>query len=576
MRNVVKGSAPTCELVNPDAKPSRALFAVALLATGGLAGPVFAADPGGNGPGALVAQAGSQTSTASPSAQAAPQQALSPIAGPGNDGGSAPTYADPSAGPNNSGSGTLVAQASQSGAGVSPSAQTGPVQAAPPVAGSGSGGGAISTYTNPPPPTQAQNPFAMDDKLKLRGWIVPVPGAANTVDQGLFGLRDALAEDGISYIGFAEATFQDNVLRHGLPAGNQFGPHSRDLQLYNGQLPSYTDIAALFINYDLQRYGIPDGQITVAGDIVGTNWQPGGPNGIGVAEAVYYQTMFNRLLEVKAGYISNATEFLGTQVGGNLAAGVFGVSAAIGPENGENVPTFSTPGVDVKLNLPDHFYTKVGVQRGLDPLGVEAERLENPSEVRFEVPGAGAFLIDETGYRVFASPGHLGTWIRAAANYTTTEYSDLTAPRKGTNYGLYFLADRQLIQPAPYAAPGSAIGGIYAGFSVMYGPPNVDVFTQYYEARLYGFGVIPHRPFDVVSMVWNKNVFSGYAVRETRSFGVLAHNTADTATIAYSAHVSAGVSLNLGVSFVDHPTVISYDQHTGSDFNVLANLFIWL
>ena len=434
----------------------------------------------------------------------------------------------------------------------------------------------MSTYTNPSPLSPSKNPYALDDELKLRGWIVPIPGAANTVDQGLFGVRDALARYGFSWVGFAEATFQDNLLRHELPAGNQFGPHSRDLQLYNGQLPSYDDIAALFINYDLQRYGIPDGQITVGGFITGTNWQPNGPNGIGIATATYYQTLFNKKVEVKLGYISNVTEFLGTQVGGNLAAGVFGVSAAIGPENGENVPTFVTPGIDVKLNLPDHFYTKFGAQRGLDPIGIEAERLENPTSVRFGVPGAGVFFIDETGYRVNASPGVLGTWIRGAASYTTTEYSDLTVPHKATNFGLYFLADRQLIQPAPHAGPGSAIGGIYGGISVNYGPSNVNIFTQYYEARLYGFGVIPHRPFDIVSIVWNRNVFSGYAVREARSFGLLAHSAANTATIAYSAHVTHGVSLNLGVSFIDHPTVLTYDRSTGSDFNVLANLFIWL
>ena len=528
MRKTANGSASTCKPSILSARPSRGLIAIALMATGGMATPVFAADPDVNDPSVQLAQAASSASKVSPSAQTGVNQPTSPVAGPGT------------------------------------------------------GGAAISTYTNPPPPAPGQNPFAEADQLKLRGWIVPIPGAANTVDQGLFGLRDDLAKYGISWVGFAEATFQDNLLRHELPAANSLGPHSRDNQDYNGQLPSYEDITALFINYDLRRYGIPDGQITVGGDIIGTNWQPGGPNGVGISTATYYQTAFNRTVEVKLGYISNVTEFLGTQVGGNLASGVFGVSAAVGPENGENVPGFVTPGIDVKLNLPDHFYTKVGVQRATDPAGIADERLENPSSVRFAVPGAGVFFIDETGYRVNASPGVLATWIRGAASYTTSEYPAaaglLTGSKeKSTNFGLYFLADRQLIQPAPHAAPGSAIGGIYGGFSVMYGPSNVNLFSQYYEARLYGFGVVPHRPFDVVSIVWNKNVFSGYTVRAIRDVGLLAHNSADTATIAYSAHVISGVSLNLGVSFIDHPTVPPiYDTHTGSDFNVLANLFIWL
>ena len=499
----------------------RALLTMALIATGGLASPAVAADPAVSGT----------------NAQAAPP-------------GSSSTF--------------------------SPSSQTGPTQPTPPVAGPGSGGAAGTTYTiNPSPPLQ-QDPYATADRLKLRGWIVPLPGAADTLDQGLFGARSKLAENGISYFGFSTSTFQDNLLRHGLPLGNQFGPHSRDNQQYAGQLSTYTTADTIFVMYDLNRYGIPDGQIAVSGSLLQTNWQPGDPNGIGIGQLSYYQTLFNRRVEIKAGYLTNNLEFLGTQVGGNIGSGLFGVSAAIPFEEGQNLGSFPTPGVNVKVNIPGNFYTKLGVQRATSPDGLTVERSQNPTSVRWTVPNAGVFVIDETGYRVNAAPGQMSTWIRAAANYTSSRYTDFNnQTRHNPNYGLYLLADRQLIKTGASGDPRTSFQGLYAGFSVMYGPPNFNAFSQYYEARVYGFGLVPGRPFDLLSLVWNRNVFSGTLVDRSRAFGLLAHDNANTYTAAYNIHLFQGTSLNLGASYTDHPTPIVYNRSTGSSLSALANLFVW-
>ena len=431
------------------------------------------------------------------------------------------------------------------------------------------------TYTIPPP---LGNAYALADQLKLRGWTVPLPGAADTLDQGLFGARNALAEKGISYFGFSTSTFQDNVLRHGHPPGaNPSLSQNSKLEQYGGQLPTYTTADTIFLMYDLRRYGIPDGQISVGGSLLGTNWNPGDPDGIGVAQISYYQTLFNRRVEVKAGLLTNNLEYLGTQVGGSIANGLFGVSAAIPFETGQNLGSFPTPAVNVKVNFPEHVYTKFGVQRATSPDGLVTERLQNPTSVRFTVPNDGVLVIDETGYRVPPAPGQMSTWIRAAANYTSSRYRDFTLQqrRHNPNFGLYFLADRQLIQTAPNAGPGSAIRGIYAGVSAMYAPSYFNVFSQYYEARLYGFGLVPGRPFDFVSLVYNRNVFSEDLVRLTRSFGRLAHDNANTYTASYSAHVLHGVNLNLGVSYTDHPTAVGYNGSTGSALSVLTNLFVW-
>ena len=127
MKKRTTGLTRTCAPSVPNETSSWALFTVALVAAGGSADPVFAADPAVNDPSIQVAQAGPSTSR------------------------------------------------------VSPGAQNGPRQATPPVAGTGNGGAA--TYTIAPPPS-ANTPYALADQMKVRGWIVPTPNALNTLDQG--------------------------------------------------------------------------------------------------------------------------------------------------------------------------------------------------------------------------------------------------------------------------------------------------------------------------------------------------------------------------------------------------------
>ena len=419
----------------------------------------------------------------------------------------------------------------------------------------------------------AVNPYAKADELKVRGWIIPLPGAADTLDQGAFGLRNALAEKGISYLVIQSTSFFDNLIRHSLPAGR-----IRENQLYNGQLPTYSATTGAYVMYDLRRYGIPDGQIVVGGYQISTNWNPIGPNGNVLATASYYQTLFNKRVEIKVGYFGNTYEYLGTYVGGSLASGVFGPNAALPQENGENSNAYPGLGANVRVNLPANFYTKFGVQRAISPDGTAVERLQNPTGANLKVSNAGVFAIDELGYRTVPAPGQPSTWIRGAATYTSSRYTELLNPavRRSPNFGLYLLADRQILQTAPNAAPGSAGRGLYAGFSVMYTPSYFNRFSQYYEGRLYGVGLIPGRPFDLVSLVATRNVFSEDGVRVARARGLLAHDDTNAVTFSYGYRVIPGVTFNAGVQYTDHPTVITYTRSTGSALNLLLNLTTFL
>ncbi len=405
--------------------------------------------------------------------------------------------------------------------------------------------------------------FDRFDPLRIKGLTVNLAGPADTIDQGAFGLRSTLADSGIGYLIYGNSYFQDNLLRHSHPLYN-----SRANQVYAGQLPTYVASEFPFVTFDVSRFGPSDGQIVIGGAFVNTNWAPLGPNQVSLGTASYYQTFFDRKLELKVGYFANNLEFLGTYVGGSLASGVFGPNASIPVEQGESTLAFVRPGINLKANLPGNFYDKVGVQRAISPDGNVVEKRQNPTAASYQVSNSGVFVINEFGYRVPATPGSQQTWVRAAASYTSSNYVNFDRPgqRADHNYGLYLLADRQLLQTAP--AKGTAAQGLYAGFSVMYAPPALNRFSQYYEGRLYGLGLIPGRPLDLLSFVVTSNVFSSNLVAQTRRAGGRAHTNSEAYSVSYSAHVYNGINLNLGVSYIDHPTPVAYTGSTGNGLNL--------
>ncbi|WP_271567057.1 carbohydrate porin [Bradyrhizobium sp. CCBAU 11386] len=412
------------------------------------------------------------------------------------------------------------------------------------------------------------DPFAKFENLRPKGMWLGIPGPADTIDQDAGGVRSALANVGIGYVGWTQNSFANNLLPNAARS-------TIANQLYNGQNPTFNTVNYMWTTYDLSRYGIPDGQIVVAAEQQYWTWKPGGPDRIGIDTISYYQTFFDRKLEFKIGYLPNQNEFAGTLVGGNAGANVFGPSANILFQGGMSNNPAPTPAVNLKFNVNDRLYDRVSFQRSISPDGQFVQLTQNPTGLNWSTPNAGLLVLNELGYKEKAAVGVPDTWLRAGAGFNNSNYNNLqypNGPRADENSFYYVAADRQLWQTA---AQSSAARGIYGGFTVMYAPPDLNKVTEYYELRLYAKGLFDSRPSDQIAVVATDTVWSHFAVDAAAAKGSLVHLDSKAISATYTAHLAPGVYLNLGLSYIDHPTSITYTPQTGHALNFSASTAVF-
>ncbi len=404
------------------------------------------------------------------------------------------------------------------------------------------------------------------EALRVKGLNIALPGPNDTIDPDVAGVRSGLAALGIGYIGHTSNSYWGNML----PAEKTtFGQ-----QVYAGQKPTVLTNNVMHLTYDLGRYGIPDGQIAVGGIYNYDTWEPGGPNAFSLATLSYYQTFLNKQVELKVGYLANVVEYWGPFLAGNLSSSIFGPSGAIPVAAGLSAWAWTKPGINIKLNGPGGFYNKFGVQVASSPDGPFAEKMANPTGLDWSTPNSGVLVINEFGYRKEAAPGQLATWLRAAPIINTSRFVDFEfGGRRSGNYAAYALADQQFVQLAP--VEGQAARGWYAGVSAMYAPPELNRFSQYYELRLYGIGLLPSRPRDMVSVVASRNVFSNFVVDAALQRGQLAHTGNYSITAAYNAAIAPGIRAGIGLGYTDNPTPVVFTPQTGSALNLLANVVVY-
>jgi porin len=408
---------------------------------------------------------------------------------------------------------------------------------------------------------------ALDRVYGVHGWDIPFPSYGDTVLGDVGGLRTDLAKYGIGFINWSTTLFALNMLP--TPTSN------KGTQAYWGQKPSIGDSDNLFVTYDLSRYGIPDGQIVVGAIFGKSTYQTYLTDTASLQRLAYYQTFFDHKLEMNIGIMGNGANFAGVNVGGYVQS-PFGPNASIPTELGISGNEVVQPTAWFNYHITDNWYDTFSVMRSISPTtnAFQDEIAKNPTGFNIAEAGGNALYAEELGYKQEATANRLMTWVRAGAVYNSSLYQNFATHGMSTKDGFYLLADQQILQLAPGSAPGR---GWYVGASAMYTPPETSIFSQYYEARVFGKGPFDARPGDFVSLVYSHNVISKFAADPINLVGNLtgtfAQNFNNSLTASYTYRVSPGVYYTASVSYTDHPS-FTFIPVEGSALNFLSSLYI--
>jgi len=401
------------------------------------------------------------------------------------------------------------------------------------------------------------------EPLKVRGWFWDFPLPNNTLTGDTL-LRSKLAEYhlGFHYYGIAFGTINMlNVARSG-PDG---------AQLYSGQRFTTRFSPSGVVIYDLSWLGLENAQISGAFVNGFTSWDPAGPNTFSLSFLTYYQTFFDKLIELKFGYLANNYEFYGPFVGGNLAASLFGQSASVLTATGLAHALVPRPGINVQLNL-GHYYGKSGIQYSSSPDGYSTQADENPTGFGWKVPHARVLFIQEVGYKRPATAADHQAWVRFGYVRNTSDFVDLRdGGRSSHNYAVYGMADYQLFKFDGRPSPSA---GFYLGYSAHLGRDRYSRVAQTYEGRFYAQGPFVSRPADMASFILTYNVFSRYAVEAAHRAGQSAPVGNWQATLAYSMAIVPGLTAGVGLSYTDYPAPVVQPPGTGHSLQLLTN-FTW-
>jgi porin len=409
---------------------------------------------------------------------------------------------------------------------------------------------------------------ALDKRYGVHGWNNPFPSFADTLLQDFGGWRSELANYGIGFLDYNITLSATNVLN--TPTTNN------GTQAYWGQRPSVANANNPWLTYDLSQFGIPDGQIQLAAFFITSSWQPYLADETKLGRLSYYQTFLDKKLEMNIGFLENSTNFIGVNVGGQLQS-PFGPDAAIPTELG--IASFLVqPTAWFKYNITDNWYDTFAVMRSVSPTAnvLVDDEAKNPTGFDFRERGANALYLNELGYRNAPSSDRLMTWVRGGAVYNSSLYQDYATGRMHTNSGFYLLADQQVLQVVPGWAPGR---GLYVGGTVMYTPPETSIFSQYYEARVYGLGLLDARPQDFVSLVYYRNEISKFAANQVNMTaaltGTFAQYETNSLVASYTLKVVPGIYLTAGVGYTDHPS-FTFIPKEGSALTLLAGAYVAL
>jgi porin len=285
------------------------------------------------------------------------------------------------------------------------------------------------------PETPPASEYSIED-LNLVGGSATMPLISDTLLGTGSGFRRALFSKGVLLRANVLPRFSVNLLDAPAPA---------DQQVYIGQRPTWITGLNPILTADLRQLHLRNAQLNIGAAWRWTTWNPAGPKTIALSTLYLYKMWGERLVEMKVGYITNDTEFVGLQVGGSTATAVQGVYAVLPYQFGMSYFPLTAPSFNLRIRGPKGAYLKTGAQRSLDAAGGAATVARNRTGFRFIPKGDRLLLINEIGYQRASSATARQAWARAGYLHNHTLYMNkVTGQKESGNHCAYALMDHQI------------------------------------------------------------------------------------------------------------------------------------
>jgi porin len=329
-------------------------------------------------------------------------------------------------------------------------------------------------------------------------------------------------------------------------------PVAANAQTYAGERPFGDYAFNPVLATDLRQFGLFKTQLDVDAQVQAGSWDPEQPRAAAFSSVYLYHEFGDDRAEMKIGYLTVDFQFIGLNVGGQVASGAQGVYAVLPYEVGISHGAVEAPAFTLKYRWDSGFYVKGAAQRAVEPGPEEASLARDAVGLRFAPSGDKLLLVGEAGLKRAATAKTLGAWYRAGYITNSTPYTSLhTGLKKSGNYCAYMLADLQ----AWRTDEASPQRGIFVGGSAMVVPADLDVYRLYYEARIYDVTPFQRRPGDFASVVASYTAISQDQIHALAAANKTYWRASDSVTGSYTLHLARGTYMGLGLSYVNGPSV---------------------
>jgi porin len=381
------------------------------------------------------------------------------------------------------------------------------------------------------------------EDLNLKGAAADMPPFTDSILGADSPLRRGMFRHGLLFRMGASGAYIQNTLAAPVPA---------DDQTYTGQRPFGAYSFNPVLSSDLRQFHLWKTQLNINGQVQQATWSPAQPTAATVSALYLYREFGEDRVEMKLGYLTTDFQFIGLQVGGQVASGAQGVYAVLPYEVGLSYSPLPAPSVTLKYRFDAGLYLKGAAQRASEPGSEEQALHRDAVGLRFIPHGDKLVLVGEAGFKQPAAARKLSAWYRAGYIGNNTPYTSLrTGLKKSGNYCAYLLADHQLWQPEA----ANAGRGVYAGGSAMVVPADLNVYRLYYEARVYYAAPFRSGPSDFASIVASYTAISQDKIRSLAAAGQTYSRSSDSVTGSYTVRVARGSYLGVGLSYVNGPSV---------------------